>query len=232
MGDVATFVLVHGAWVGAEIWAPIARLLRRDGHEVHAPTLTGVGARSHLLRAGIDLDTHVADIVNLMKFHSLEDIVLCGHSYGGMVVTGVADAVPEQIRALVYLDAFVPQNGQALVDLVVSNRPTPKPDGIAIPPLPPAAFALSGEKESFYLGHATPQPVLTFTQPVRLSGGIDRVKRRIYIYANDPQPTSFTQFYDRLRDAPGWEMHTLPCTHLVQADMPEALTRILLAAST
>ena len=228
---MAIFVLVHGAWIGAEIWAPVAERLRREGHDVYAPTLTGVGARSHLLRADIDLDTHVMDIVNLIRFHGLDDLVLCGHSYGGMVVTGVADSLPDKIRALVYLDAFVPKDGQSLLDLT-SNRPAPVAVGIAFPPLPPTAFALSGEKEAFYVAHATPQPSLTFTQRLRLSGGIDRVKRRVYIYANVPQPTTFTQFYERFRDAPGWKAHTLACTHLVQADMPEALTRILVDAGS
>jgi pimeloyl-ACP methyl ester carboxylesterase len=228
---MATFVLVHGAWVGSEIWQPIARLLRADGHEVYAPTLTGVGERSHLLRAGIDLDTHIADVANLIKFQGLSDIVLCGHSYGGMVVTGVADAMPDKIASLVYLDAFVPEHGQALSDLAPRGRQPPPADSISVPPLPPSAFGLSPEKAAIYLARATPQPAPTMTQPVRLAGGLARVARRTFIYCNDPQPTTFTQFYERYRHAPGWEMHTLPCTHLAQLDMPEALTRLLLAAA-
>jgi pimeloyl-ACP methyl ester carboxylesterase len=229
---MATFVLVHGAWMGGEIWKPIARPLRAAGHEVYAPTLTGVGARSHLLRAGIDLDTHIADVVNLIKFYELRDIVLYGHSYGGMVVTGAADAVPDQIASLVYLDAFVPENGQSLGDLVAAGRrPAPTSDGIAVMPLPPAAFGLSPQKTAVYEAHVTPQPVATMTQKLALTGGIARIKRRVYIYANDPQPTGFTKFYERFRNDPAWEMHTLPCTHLVQLDMPDALIRILLGAA-
>ena len=229
---MGTFVLVHGAWIGGEIWQPIARPLRAAGHDVHAPTLTGVGARSHLLRAGIDLDTHITDILNVIKFEELSDIVLVGHSYGGMVVTGVVDAVPDKIVALVYLDAFVPENGQSLGDLVAAGRtPALTGDGIAVAPLPPAAFGLSPEKAAVYQAHVTPQPVATMNQKLALTGGIARIKRRVYIYANDPQPTGFTKFYERYRNDPAWEMHTLPCTHLVQLDMPDALIRILLGAA-
>jgi pimeloyl-ACP methyl ester carboxylesterase len=143
---MATFVLVHGAWSGGHVWRPNARALRQAGHDVYTPTLTGVGERSHLLRAGIDLDTQIADVLNVIKYEQLSDIVLCGHSYGGMVVTGVADAVPERISSLVYLDAFVPENGQALSDLVAANRNQPSGDGISVPPLPLSAFGADPKK--------------------------------------------------------------------------------------
>jgi len=222
---------VHGAWVAGWCWRPIARPLRAKGHEVYTPTLTGVGERSHLLRAGIDLDTHIKDILNVIKFEELSGIVLCGHSYGGMVVTGVADAVPDKIAALVYLDAFVPENGQALADLVPQGR-QPMGDGIAVPPLPPSAFGVSPEKAALWESRLTPHPAQCFTQPVKRTGGIGRIRRRHYIYANDPQPTSFTQFYEKFRNAPGWTVHTLPCTHLVQLDMPAELTQLLLDAAS
>jgi len=227
---MATFVLVHGAWSGGYVWRPNARALRQAGHEVYTPTLTGVGERSHLLRAGIDLDTHIADVLNVIKYEQLSDIVLCGHSYGGMVVTGVADAVPEKIASLVYLDAFVPENGQALSDIVPANRNQPAGDGISVPPLPSSAFGVDPKKAAQREALMSPHPAACLTQKIKLSGGIARIKKRTYIYANDPQPTSFTRFYERFRDAPGWEVHTLPCTHLVQLDMPDELTRLLLRA--
>jgi pimeloyl-ACP methyl ester carboxylesterase len=121
---MANFVLVHGAWIGGWCWRPNAQALRKAGHEVFTPTLTGLGERSHLMNPSINLDTHVADIVNVIKHEELSDIVLVGHSYGGMVVTGVADTLADKIRSLVYLDAFVPESGQALVDLA---PPKPKP---------------------------------------------------------------------------------------------------------
>lgn len=111
---MATFVLVHGAWAGGLIWRPIARALRKASHEVYTPTLTGIGERRHLLNREINLDTHIEDVLRVIDYEDLSDIVLVGHSYGGMVVTGVADAVPEEVTSLVYLDAFLPENGQSL----------------------------------------------------------------------------------------------------------------------
>src|SRR6204780_3652494 len=115
-----TFVLVHGAWHGGWCWQRVADWLRHGGHAVFTPTLTGLGERSHLLRAGIDLTTHVTDVVNVIKWEELSDVVLCGHSYGGMVISGVADQMAAAIRSIVFLDAFVPKNGEAAQDLTSS----------------------------------------------------------------------------------------------------------------
>jgi len=104
---MATFVLVHGAWHGSWCWKRVRRALQARGHEVFTPTLTGVGERSHLLSRHVNLDTHIGDVVNLIRWEELSDVVLCGHSYGGCVVSGVADRVPNPIGALVYLDAFL-----------------------------------------------------------------------------------------------------------------------------
>lgn len=111
---MATFVLVHGGGHGGWCYQQVARRLRAAGHEVHCPTLTGLGERAHLLNADIDLDTHIQDVVALMTFEGLEDVILVGHSYGGMVLTGVADRAAERIRELVYLDAAHPRDGESL----------------------------------------------------------------------------------------------------------------------
>ena len=113
---MSTFVLVHGAWHGGWCYKRVAQILRKAGHEVYTPTLTGLGERSHLMSPTVNLDTHVQDIGNVIRWEELSDLVLCGHSYGGMVITGVADKVPDKIKALVYLDAFVPSNGEAIAD--------------------------------------------------------------------------------------------------------------------
>src|SRR5215211_1043953 len=115
---MATFVLVAGAWHGGWCWRKVTPLLRAAGHEVFAPTLTGLGERSHLAHPDVGLTTHIQDIVNLLEYEDLNDVVLVGHSYSGMVITGVAEQVPGRLAHLVYLDAFVPENGQALVDLL------------------------------------------------------------------------------------------------------------------
>lgn len=117
---MTTYVLVHGGGHGGWCWQKIATRLRAAGHEVHTPTLTGLGERSHLMGPDVGLDTHITDVVNLICFEGLNDMILGGHSYGGMVITGVADRVPEHIRRLVYLDAAHPANGQSLADVTPS----------------------------------------------------------------------------------------------------------------
>lgn len=228
---MATLVLVHGAWGGGLIWRGIAQTLRKAGHEVYTPTLTGLGDRKHLLRRDVDLGTHVQDVLGLIDYEDLADIVLVGHSYGGMVVSGVADAVPSKIASLVYLDAFVPENGRALFDLLPPGAPkavpVPGEEWLAAP-LPAGTFGeLSKEAREFSEHKTSPHPIACFTQPLTITGGIDRVKRKTYIYCNNPEPTTFTAFYNKLKTKPGWIVHTLPCTHIAQMDMPRELTEFL-----
>ncbi|MGH8148740.1 MAG: alpha/beta fold hydrolase [Steroidobacteraceae bacterium] len=233
---MATYVLVQGAWVGSLYWRPVAHALRKAGHEVYTPTLTGLGERKHLLSRQIDLNTHIQDVLGVIDEEDLSDLVLVGHSYGGMVVTGVADAVPEKIASLVYLDAFVPENGQALLGIVptgpgtVQASPLPGAEWLAPPP-PVDAFGEPSEAvRAFAARKMSAHPVACFTQALSLTGGIDRIRRKTYIYCNDPQPTTFTPFYEKLRNRPGWTVHTLACTHMVQSDMPQELTALLLRA--
>ena len=233
---MATFVLVHGAWAGAIIWRPIARALRNASHEVYTPTLTGIGERRHLLDRGINLGTHIEDVLGVLNYEDLSDIVLVGHSYGGMVVTGVADAVPEKIVSLVYLDAFAPENGQSLFSMVPPNNRAPPlaapGEDWMTPPLPAEAFGNpSQEVRAFIARKGMPQPTACFSQPIKLAGGIERIRRKTYIYCNDPEPTVFTPVYERLKDRPGWIIRTLRCTHFPQLDMPEQLTELLKAAA-
>ncbi|MGZ3348508.1 MAG: alpha/beta fold hydrolase [Xanthobacteraceae bacterium] len=110
---MAVFVVAHGAWSAAWAWKKMRPLLRADGHELWTPTYTGLGERAHLASPAIDLDTHIADVIGMLEMEDLRDVVLIAHSYGGMVATGVADRVRERIAQLVYLDAFVPRDGQA-----------------------------------------------------------------------------------------------------------------------
>ncbi|MGZ3359941.1 MAG: alpha/beta fold hydrolase [Xanthobacteraceae bacterium] len=114
---MAVFVVAHGAWSAAWAWKKMRPLLRADGHELWTPTYTGLGERAHLASPAIDLDTHIADVIGMLEMEDLRDVVLIAHSYGGMVATGVADRVRERIAQLVYLDAFVPRDGQNLFDL-------------------------------------------------------------------------------------------------------------------
>src|SRR5271155_1140249 len=152
---MATFVLVHGAWHGSWCWKRVRHALQAQGHNVFTPTLTGVGERSHLLSPDVNLDTHITDVVNLIRWEELSDVVLCGHSYGGCVVTGVADRLPNRISAMGYLDAFNPEGGESLPDI----RPDPKRiqlleataregEGWMVPPIPAEAFNVNaGDRE-------------------------------------------------------------------------------------
>src|SRR5262245_7609720 len=147
---MATYVLVHGGGHGGWCYQPVARLLEARGHTVYAPTLTGIGERSHLLSPAIDLDLHVHDVVQLLHYEDLRDVILVGHSYGGMVITGIADRATDRIGQLVYLDAANPVNGQSLVDVAgpVINAVRPLGevvDGVELVLLPaPGAGAFYG----------------------------------------------------------------------------------------
>jgi pimeloyl-ACP methyl ester carboxylesterase len=147
---MATYVLVHGGGHGGWCYQPVARLLQAEGHTVYAPTLTGLGERSHLLSTDIDLDLHIRDVVAVLHYEDLRDVVLVGHSYGGMVITGIADRAADRIGKLVYLDAANPVNGQSLVDVagpvIESVRPMGEVvDGVELVLLPaPGAGAFYG----------------------------------------------------------------------------------------
>jgi len=225
------FVLVQGAWIGGWYWRPIMQALRKSGHEAYAPTLTGLGERIHLMSPSINLDTHIADVVNLIKWEELSDVVLVGHSYGGMVITGVADALSDRIRSLVYLDAFVPKDGEALVNFLPAGSPPPKVvNEYCLVPLPAAFFGAKPDVAAIVDSHTTPMPIACFTQTLKLSGAIERIKKKTYVYCNVPAPTTFTQFYEKLKDDRDWQVRTLPCTHIVQIDMPTQLTELLVQA--
>jgi pimeloyl-ACP methyl ester carboxylesterase len=175
---MATFVLVHGGGHGGWCWDRLAPLLAAEGHEVHTPTLTGLGERSHFIRPGIDLDLHIDDVVGALEFRDLRDVILVGHSYGGMVITGVADRATERVGHLVYLDAATPVNGQSLVDISPSlmdfaRRDARVVDGVELVlwPFPDMGtfFGVTDPGDLEWMEHRlTPQPWDTFAQPLRL----------------------------------------------------------------
>lgn len=231
---MAVYVLVHGAWGGSWCWKRIRPALQARGHQVFTPTLTGVGDRSHLLSREVNLDTHIADVVNLMQWEDLSDVVLCGHSYGGCVVTGVADRVPERIAALVYLDAFVPQDGQCLHDALPPEARNAQlesarqvGEGWKVPPIPAAAFNVNLKDRDWVDRQRTMHPLATFQQPIRVTGGIGGIKNVTYILATGYSHSPFPQFYERAK-AKGWRTLTMPCGHDVMLDLPEELTQELL----
>ena len=233
---MATFVLVHGAWHGAWCWRRVARLLTRAGHEVFTPTLTGLGERAHLQAPGIDLATHVADVVNLLRWERLSDVVLCGHSYGGFVISGVAEVMPARIRSAVFLDAFLPENGdtiQKLTGPAVQDaiRAALQRGELGVPPRPAEAFGVNEADRKWVDDLCVPQPIGTFTSPIALSGARERIARKTYIRAKGYDNPSFDRAFAAVQSDPSWHCHQLPCGHDVMIDMPDRLTQLLLQAA-
>jgi pimeloyl-ACP methyl ester carboxylesterase len=228
-----TFVLVHGAWHGGWCWRRVADRLRGGGHVVFTPTLTGLGERSHLLRAGIDLKTHIADVVNVMKWERLTDVVLCGHSYGGLVISGVAEQMAPAIRSIVFLDAFVPRDGEAAQDLTSSAvqegvRSALQRGEIAMPPRSAEAFGVNAADRAWVDSLCVPQPIATFTDKIALTGARDRIARKSYIRAKSYANPGFDRAYGALQSDPSWRTYEVACGHDVMVDDPERLTEILL----
>lgn len=231
-----TYVLVHGAWHGSWCWKRVRKALRARGHEVFTPTLTGVGERSHLLSPQVNLETHIDDVVNLIRWEELSNVVLCGHSYAGIVVSGVADRVPERIAALIYLDAFLLEDGRCLADELPPEqknihleRTRLEGDGWKVPPIPAATFAVNANDEAWADAQCTMHPLACFQQPLRLSGKINAVKDVTYILATGYDDSVFPPSCERAK-ARGWKTLSLACGHDVMLDMPEELTAILLNA--
>jgi pimeloyl-ACP methyl ester carboxylesterase len=226
---VANFVLVHGAWHGGWCWRFVRPLLR--GHAVFTPSLTGLGERRHLAGPDIDLETHIADVVSLLEMEDLRDVILVGHSYGGMVVTGAADRAHQRIKRLVYLDAFVPENGKCLLDYVVPERAArmreegEKAGSVTPPPLSLWGLVLQ-EHLDFVKPRESRHPFATMVQRIKLEGNTDRLPKT-FIYCSSPATGSFDQFAVKYRAAKGWTFHELPTGHDAMILMPEPVAELL-----
>jgi pimeloyl-ACP methyl ester carboxylesterase len=224
-----TYVLVHGAWGGGWAFKKVDSLLTARGHRVYRPTLTGLGERVHLGRPDVGLSTHVTDIVNVLLFEDLRDIVLVGHSYGGMVITGVADRMPERIRHLVFIDALVPQDGESLV---TASRGT-KLEGFA-------RRSVDSARDGFIVPNwvtaRSPrptdvrQPVLTFTEPVSFRNPAAVRLPGTYVLTVEPgraeADDDFAAFAQRAKSR-GWAYHVLRANHVPERSAPGALTELL-----
>ena len=234
---MATFVLVHGAWHGSWCWKRVRRALQARGHEVFTPTLTGVGERSHLLSRHVNLDTHIGDVVNLIRWEELSDVVLCGHSYGGCVVSGVADRVPNRIGALVYLDAFLLEDGECLHDTLPPSQRTLQleltlqhGEGWKVPPIPAEVFNVNAGDIEWVNRQVTMQPLATFQQAINLKEKANPVECPTYVLATGWNDSPFPTFYERAK-AKGWKTITMQCGHDVMLDLPEELTNALLGVA-
>ncbi|WKG01165.1 alpha/beta fold hydrolase [Mycolicibacterium sp. HK-90] len=217
------YVLIPGACHGGWCFDDLAAALRAEGHRVLTPTLTGVAERAHLAHAGVNLDIHIADVVAEMRARHVTDSVLVGHSYGGMVITGVVDHVPRQVDSLVYLDAFVPRDGDSCWTLTNDEQRRWYTDvdatGFGVPPLP------------FFDERATAHPLASLLQPIRLDTAPPDI-RRTFVYAQRwPTESPFAPTYEQLRADPAWTTYSLDGAHNLMRDNHSDLVRILLEAA-
>jgi pimeloyl-ACP methyl ester carboxylesterase len=231
---MATFVLVHGAWHGGWCWRSVSPLLRRAGHEVFAPSLTGLGERKHLARSDIGLDMHIEDIVSLLEMEDLKDVVLVGHSYGGMVVTGAADRAHGRIKRLVYLDAFFPENGKCALDYVVPERAARmREEGEKVGSVTPPPLSLWGLTKPEHIDFVKPRevrhPYRTMSQQIKLGNEAALARLpKTFIYCSSPATGSFDQFAAKYRHNPAWKFFELKTGHDAMILMPEQVAEILL----
>ena len=229
---MATFLIAHGAWSGGWSWKKISQRLRGRGHEVFTPTYTGLGERAHLASPGHGLETHVRDVLGVLEFEDLSDVILLGHSYGGMVAPVTADRAPGRIRRLVYLDAFAPRDGQSLLDLVDAQERARRlalveaeGDGWRMPPNPPPPD--TGAEDLAWIGpRRVPLALKSFQEPAKLSGAVEKLPRS-YIYCTKARPGDvFRQFRDRAKNE-GWQCFDLEASHSPNVTAPDALAGIL-----
>lgn len=227
---MTTFLICHGAWSASWAWGKVRPLLRAAGHEVHTPTYTGLGERAHLVSPQVDLETHIADVLATIEFENLTSFVLVGHSYGGMVATGVADLMPERVQKLIYLDAFVPENGQSLIDargpgpaLAPADEKVPW----LIPPQPTPPDTSPGDL-AWVTPRRRPQPVRTFTQKLQLRNPGKPAFPRAYIYCAKKEPGDiFLQFSKRFKSNPDWSYVERNWSHSPNVTAPADLAKLL-----
>jgi pimeloyl-ACP methyl ester carboxylesterase len=233
---MGTFVLVHGTGCGGWVWKKLTPLLRAEGYEVYTPTLTGLGDRSHLLGGRVGLSTHITDVANLLFYEDISEVVLVGNSYAGMVITGVAATVPERLKLLVYLDAYLPAEGQSEIDLLPAEMRAARQEdaaahgGVTQPP-PPAIFGVSDPPLADWVtARLTPHPYATYTEPVPAGNIRSTALPRVFIHCTGNPATTpelFASSRDKAR-ASGWQVHELAAGHLAMLTAPRELAKLLL----
>jgi len=226
-----TFLVCHGAWSAGWAWKKMHPLMNAAGHRLITPTYTGLGEREHLANPSIDLETHIQDILNVIKYEDLRDIVLIGHSYGGMVATGVADRARDRIAQLIYLDAFVPEDGQSLLDLNEPARSHMQElartgDGWRAPPNPTPPDTSPADVE-WLSERRVPMPIKCFEMKLKLQGSALTLPRS-YIYATRTTPAdTFGAFAARAKSEPGWRYYEIDASHSPAVTAPDALMALL-----
>src|SRR5918996_1298377 len=249
---MATYVLVPGAWLGGWAWQPVARRLRAEGHDVYPITPTGLGERSHLATPEVDLDTYITDVVNTIEFEDLREVILIGHSYAGIVVTGVADRVPERIALLAYLDAGPPPDGTAFLDMqppevrqLLERLTAEAGDGWRIP-LPSweelegvmgaSLEGLGPAERELMAGRAAAQPVRTWTQPLVLTNPTSDELPKLLITCSFPlaqvrELIAAGHPWFAMMAQPQWSFLELPTGHWPMFSVPGPLAELLAGLS-
>ena len=209
----------------------MADRLTLKGFDVLTPTLSGMEKKRNVRPIEVTLDTHISDVCSIIESKRLNDVVLVGHSYGGMPITGVADKMPGRIRALVYLDAMIPENQKSALDVrYPSSHPFPPPDGNGlIPPVDSSRFNLSGEMAVWVNDQLSPQPPKTVSQPIKLTGAWSQVPQKIYLRATCYKAPWFDRFLAEKSSDPGWETYSYPWGHDMMITHPEELADLLTA---
>ena len=228
----ATFLVCHGAWSAGWAWKKMHPLMTAAGHRLVTPSYTGLGERAHLANPSIDLETHIEDILNVIHYEDLRDIVLVGHSYGGMVATGVAGRARDRVTQLIYIDAFVPDDGESLLDLLNGSerqrmRELAKAgDGWRVPPNPTPPDTPPADLE-WLTARRVDMPLQCFEMKLKLHGGSLTLPRN-YIYATRASPVdAFGPFAKRARSEAGWRYHEIDASHSPNVTAPEALMSVL-----
>jgi pimeloyl-ACP methyl ester carboxylesterase len=225
MNTPQTFVLVHGGWHGGWCWKKVTPLLRAAGHHVCTPTLTGLGERSHLLTPQVGLDTHIQDIVAVLEYEDFDKVVLVGHSYAGMVITGVAQRTAGRLAQLVYLDAFFPEQGKALQDY---GPPLPtRDDGWRIPAPSPQMLGVTDEGDVAWMAaRLGDQPLRTFMQPAEVGAGQAGSLRQSYVQCTREGPMA--EAAERAKQQGVGHRELLNGGHETMVTQPEELVAALL----
>jgi pimeloyl-ACP methyl ester carboxylesterase len=222
---MANFVLVHGAWGGVQTWGEVPDALREAGHEVAVCALKGLGTRQEELHPGITLTDHIDDVCEQVEAAGFDRFILAGHSYGGMVITGVAGKLGKRIDAICYVDAFLPGHGESLWDITGEFEhnwyiDTQKTKPGYVDPIGALDFGVVPGVVGYH-------PLLTLLEAVELSGDEQEIAKKSYIFATGWQPTPFPRFAEKAKAA-GWDFHEAECDHFVMQNQPELTTQVLL----
>ena len=234
----STFLLIHGAWVGGWYWRRVSDLLEKKGHRVFSPTLTGLGERSHLLSKDINLDTHVTDVVNVIKWEDLRDVCMVAHSYGGWIGSGVLEQMGDRVSSIVWLEAFKPENGQRPLDLTsdafrkgIMEAAEKGEQGFSAPAGNPVPIFVNENDSAYVTSKVTRQPIGTYLEPIKLAGARDRVAKKTYIRALKYPSPAFDKALADCKTDSSWRTSEIASGHLVMLDAPEWLADQLLQSA-